>query len=489
MEFKNGIPIIKASSGIIQCKPDKPFSDLEISLLFLTLGHAYDNLLKKRTHRIRADLLDEFFGFKGNNWDRYNKAFMKLQTTLVSWNIHNYGKSNCSEYESWARVQYLGRIGWDSNTKEFFYSYDEQLAKHLYKPEFYALLSGYIMTKKLKGAATKMLYAHCRLYVSCPHGTRQYSIPDLKNLLQIPQQQYSSFKKLNNQVLKPAIKKINAASDIYIEVLFIKMRRKVEKIKFKIKNNPGFNKALDETKGKIVNENEFSNETNKLLSLLVEKYGIRKEKAFNLIKEYAEARILAGLNYVVNKPGHKPNVSGYIITAIEQNYAANKTPGDVSLVRNSDNKSNHKKRVDKKQNMQDNISVQECERVVALIKNNYFNYCVSLIKAKLYKLDDSQLKKFLDEFKEKHLSILNSLNKKYKIFRKNTNDFLDFICEQSFRLSFCAFYVKKFPEIKKEITAFNYFINGADSYQKKCYRQLTKIDPEKCKIDFLELSK
>jgi hypothetical protein len=474
MKKEGGIPIIKASSGFIQCKPEKPFSSLETDLFFLTLGYAYDNLLTANKHRIHIDLLNQNFGFKGNNWDRYDKALKTLQTTFVTWNIYNYGKCESTESKSWERVPYLGRVGWDSGTKEFFYTYDKELAKQLYHPDFYSQISGYMIIKMLKKTATKMLYANCRLYAGCPYGTRQYDVDDLKkSIFQLYDNQYPDFKKFNNRALKPAINQINNFTDIYIEPQFIKERRTVKRIKFSIKQNPNYMQSLH----KLIKVDAHKEEGG-LISILVNKYGINKEKAVDMIKKYNEERILANINYVEGRPGKKGSVAGYIITAIEQNYASSGNGAGEQLY--PDSISDCGKNGDEKKDL--SVSVENLEKVVSEIKKQYLSYCASVMKSNLYKLDNDKLNDFLERFKVKHFVILDGLNKKHGILKMEMFEFLEFIFESKIKIRLYLFYIKTFPEIKKSITEFSYYINGLESYKKQCYRKLIKTDPDKCQL-------
>jgi hypothetical protein len=477
MELQNGLPVLKVSSGVIQSRPDQPFSPLEIKLVFITYGHAYDNLLSNKEHRIHIDELNKYFGFKGNNWDRYNKAFQTLQNTFVSWDIFNYGKKKCTEKSSWVRVQYLGRVGWDSKTKEFVYTYDDQLAKKLYQPEFYALISEYIIIRKLKKQATILLYLQCKLYVDCPNGTRQYEIEELKDVLQIERSMYDTFKIFNNKVIKPAIKKINEVSDIYITPSFIKLGRKVKFIKFVIKRQSNYdfddeidvemNASIDQQKEIKPLCDQLTSSQTQQLKILVDDFGVKEDKAKKIIKSYDNDRIRAAIDYVNKKAGHKLNRAGYVISAIEQNYMD---------VKNNANK----RAVEEEGKVVNNLSMYDLEDTVNNIRSSYFIYCSSLIMSELYKLNSLKTDEFVAKFKQRNMKILEYKKEEWE--ELNSFGFIEYLNQPIFSRSLYECAIDFCSRLKEELVDFSFYVNGLDDERKYYFQQLNKIHPEKCEL-------
>ena len=63
------------------------------------------------------------------------------------------------------------------------------------------------------------------------------SLEEFKKKLKLTQKSYNRYNNLKNNVLEPAIKEISEKSDIKLQIEEIKIGRKVEYLKFIVKNN------------------------------------------------------------------------------------------------------------------------------------------------------------------------------------------------------------------------------------------------------------
>ncbi|NLK00097.1 MAG: replication initiation protein [Clostridia bacterium] len=129
---------------------------------------------------------------------------------------------------------------------------------------------------------------------------------------------YSDFKR--RVILMPQ-KELKKYSDIYFEFREIKTGRSVTALKFYIKTNTKNIEASTKNQLAVTAEEEPSEEIDKDVAdkaeLLVAE-GIAGPKAITLGAKYSMERILENIEYT-NK--NSPDNPGYLVTAIEQDYA------------------------------------------------------------------------------------------------------------------------------------------------------------------------
>lgn len=94
---------------------------------------------------------------------------------------------------------------------------------------------------KLKNALFLESKYSIRIYQMCKsflyRGEYTMSLEEFKKKLKLTQKSYDRYNNLKNNVLEPAIKEISEKSDIKLQIEEIKIGRKVEYLKFIVKNN------------------------------------------------------------------------------------------------------------------------------------------------------------------------------------------------------------------------------------------------------------
>ena len=166
----------------------------------------------------------------------------------------------------------------------------------------------------LSSSYSPRLYELLKMRVGL-NSEKEYSIKELKAKLGIEDGKYPKFGNFKQRVLIPAQKELKEQSDIYFEFKEIKHGRATTHLRFFIYRN---------ARNKII-EPQVDVASNTHTQLL--KYGFTKEKADELLGQYAEERILANINYmkVKKQTSNVNNDAAYLITAIEKDYANSTT--------------------------------------------------------------------------------------------------------------------------------------------------------------------
>ncbi|WP_186327591.1 replication initiation protein [Paenibacillus sp. Y412MC10] len=171
------------------------------------------------------------------------------------------------------------------------------------------------------------LYMLLKQYL--PYGKRKFkSIAELKEKLEIEPGLYERYSHLKNRVLLAAQKELAEKTDIKFEMEETKVGQRVVSITFHISRNKNESKEG-------LNDAEYieSQPITELLSRL----DINQKQSKLLIKKFGEKRIRDNVLYVFNRLRNRDvtSVSGYIIKAIEENYAET---GIVYAIEDPENK-------------------------------------------------------------------------------------------------------------------------------------------------------
>lgn len=195
------------------------------------LYNAYENLLTARVHRIRVKELAEAIGFNTHNMEPLKEALKTLAQTVLEWNILD----ETGAEEEWGTTTLLAQAVIKGGY--CIYAYSPDLCEKLYRPEIYALLNLSIQRKFSSGYALA-LYENCLRYRRV--GTTGWiSLDTLKKLLGIDEAEYyQDFRKLNDKVIKPAVRQVNDTSDLLLQTDYRRDSRKVSAVRFLVSDNP-----------------------------------------------------------------------------------------------------------------------------------------------------------------------------------------------------------------------------------------------------------
>lgn len=195
------------------------------------LYNAYENLLTARVHRIRVKELAEAIGFNTHNMEPLKEALKTLAQTVLEWNILDESGAE----EEWGTTTLLAQAVIKGGY--CIYAYSPDLCEKLYRPEIYALLNLSIQRKFSSGYALA-LYENCLRYRRV--GTTGWiSLDTLKKLLGLDEAEYyQDFRKLNDKVIKPAVRQVNDTSDLLLQTDYRRDSRKVSAVRFLVSDNP-----------------------------------------------------------------------------------------------------------------------------------------------------------------------------------------------------------------------------------------------------------
>lgn len=198
-------------------------------LMNALLLQAYDFLPVQKTHKVDIKTLCAIIGYDSKNTRPLKDALVALTHTAVEWDILTPENKN-----SWKVSSLLASAEIEDGVCE--YSYSPVLAKELYQPERFALINMAVQ-RKFNSSYSLALYENCLRYKGIKT-TGFWDIGDFRRLLGVDGiKTYSTFGRLNDLLIKPAVKEINKYSDITIKPFVDKKGRTVCAIRFSVKEN------------------------------------------------------------------------------------------------------------------------------------------------------------------------------------------------------------------------------------------------------------
>tara|TARA_R110002110_G_scaffold209215_1_gene421595 strand:+ start:3669 stop:4568 length:900 start_codon:yes stop_codon:yes gene_type:complete len=259
--------VIKTSSTEIGKKVHKHVAAIHCSgeltlfqrkIINCLLFNAFPNLETENQFKIHIrDLLD-LMGLKNNDYQYLRDAFKNIRRTDITWNLtrENFSNTKDEGFEPWLECGWLSWAMSDGAT--IHYEFPEPLKAYLVEPTVYASIS-LSMQKKFTSKFALILYENCLRYIKIGK-TKTFDIDTFRKIMGVKDGQYKVFRDFNNRVLKPAINQINELTDINVEPVKKRVKRRVVEIKFivtpKKSKLPQKEKAdlnLSKYKGPLVN--------------------------------------------------------------------------------------------------------------------------------------------------------------------------------------------------------------------------------------------
>jgi plasmid replication initiation protein len=306
--------VIKHSSAIQIGSSEGEISLIQRKAYNVLLAHAYDDLLKKPSHRMPISDLCRYLNFDSNNTQHLKNALRGLVKTTVEWNILGADRK-----QEWGAAAMLAEV----KIKDGFcyWEYASTLKKLLYSPSIYARINLQLQNR-ISSKYSLILYENIFFYYRAADGfgeTPWVEVTTLRKLLCLKKGEYEQFKTFNNAVIKRSVDEINEKTDLQVTVEFKRSGRKVASIKFYVK---------------LKNDQEDAEEItppakDDLLARLVNEYGIGDRQAKQMAKDYNAARIAENLIIVDQdrRDGKiKGALAGYAITAIKQDFRKDRKP-------------------------------------------------------------------------------------------------------------------------------------------------------------------
>lgn len=339
------------------------------------LFNAYDDLLIKSEHAIEIDTLAQIIGFTGNNTEVLKEAVRGLKKTDVEWDIFNEdGKKEWGTSTLLAGARFVEGV--------CYYAYYSGLAQKLYNPEMYARIN-LAVQRNISGGHALALYENCYRFINVG-STGWWSIDDFRKILGIQGLKYAeTFKSLNQKIIKPAVQEVNKTSNIIIKPDFKKAGRKVEFIKFSVKENPQAT-LLD------MEEEDQINQTRTYKRLL--RKGISKILARNWILEYGEEYIKEKIDIADQFEKRKKmdtSASGFLVEAVKKDYKTEKTEQKKAV-----------KELEEKKQTEDRekLEFEALKNKILMIEKRYRDLGTVRIEAEISKLSEGEAKEIEESF-------------------------------------------------------------------------------------------
>ena len=219
--------VIKASPAIqIQSK----ISLLQRRAWNVLLANAYNELPDKDIHSVSMVELAAKLGFDSGNQEYLKDVLRSLRSCEVEWNLLN--KDN---KQVWGIASLLASAEIENGICT--YGFAPHLRLKLHNPRVYAKLNLRLQNQFTSRYAL-ILWEVCFDYFDTDRDqgeTPFIPLETFKTLMGLEETDYPVFKVLNQSVIKPAIKEINALTDYHVEAESKRLGRKISELKFRIK--------------------------------------------------------------------------------------------------------------------------------------------------------------------------------------------------------------------------------------------------------------
>lgn len=193
------------------------------------LANAYDELPNKEIHRVSVTELAEKLGFTSRNQDHLKDMLKALTECMVEWNILGKDKN-----QVWGVAGLLASAEIEKGICT--YAFAPHLRLKLYNPRVYAKLNLRLQNRFTDRHAL-ILWEVCFDYFDSARDqgeTPFIPLEKFRELMGVADDKYPVFKTLNQCVVKPAVKEINALTNFFVEVEQKRDGRKIAFLKFKI---------------------------------------------------------------------------------------------------------------------------------------------------------------------------------------------------------------------------------------------------------------
>ena len=218
--------VIKASPAIqIQSR----ISLLQRRAWNVLLANAYNELPDKEIHSVSIVELAAKLGFGDGNQEYLKEVLKSIVDCKVEWNVLDKDKK-----EEWGVAHLLAEVRIHNGI--CFYQFPHTLRLKLHNPRVYAKLNLRLQNRFTSKYAL-VLWEVCFDYFDTDRGqgeTPFIPLETYRELMGLQTDDYTTFKSLNQWVIKPAIKEINDLTDYHVEVESKRLGRRIGELKFRI---------------------------------------------------------------------------------------------------------------------------------------------------------------------------------------------------------------------------------------------------------------
>jgi len=301
-KFQNDGQILKKHVSAIHAVAD--LTALQRKLVNALLYNAYDGLLTVRDHTISTKLLCEMIGFDSKNISYLKEALVGIMETVMQFDIMEDDGER-----SWEAMSLLTYVKVQGGTCT--YRYEQSLAEKLYHPDIYSKINLSVL-RNLRSSHALVLYENCLRYIAVGQ-TPVWDLELFRKLMAV-EGRYKEFKFLKRDVIVPAMKEVNAHSNIQLDLLTVRKGRSVAAVQFTVKSNPQL--AL------MGMEEDDDISSSKAYKTLLG-YGVSKTLARSWLIEYGEEYVLDKLDLTQHQAADgkiRNSKAGFLKAAVEQDF-------------------------------------------------------------------------------------------------------------------------------------------------------------------------
>ena len=226
MNLANINEVIKASPAIqVQSK----MTLLQRRAWNVLLANAYNELPNKEIHSISVGELAAKLGFGDGNQEYLKEMLRSLRSCEVEWNLLDKDR-----VEEWGVASLLA----EARIRDGIctYAYPPYLRTKLHSPRIYTKLN-LRLQNRFSSKYALVLWEVCFDYFDTERDqgeTPFISLEIFRELMGLETNDYTTFKSLNQWVIKPAIKEINDLTNYHVEVEQKRVGRRIGFLKFRI---------------------------------------------------------------------------------------------------------------------------------------------------------------------------------------------------------------------------------------------------------------
>lgn len=341
---------LKKHVGSIHCSNNMTL--LQRKIFNVLLYNAYDRLLLDDFHYIPYKRLSELIGYNSRDLMTLKKAIRSLESTVVEWNIlkptdslAQYDKT-IDEGEVWVSSTLLASVMIDTKNKICRYEYSRTLKQMLHQPEVYARINLAVQIK-FNSAYGLALYENCIRFKNV-RSTGWIKVGVFRKLMGVNDDRYPIFRDFNRRVLVPAIKDVNAYSDIMLSLEVRRVGQKVIALRFSIETTrPMPQKIFELPKPKAeLTSQRIGNLEISLINIFGFSEQMVKETLTKFEISYIQEKIdiiICSENFIAGKIR---GLAGYLIEALKKDYK--RSQSSKTVIEEKRKKQNKIKKEDKR---------------------------------------------------------------------------------------------------------------------------------------------
>ena len=195
----------------------------------MLLANAYNELPDKDIHSVSMVELAAKLGFGDGNQEYLKEVLKSIVDCTVEWNLLN--KDN---KQVWGAASLLAFVEIEDGI--CCYQFPHPLRLKLHNPRVYAKLN-LRLQNRFRSRYALVLWEVCFDYFDSDRDqgeTPFIPLETFRELMGLEKDEYPLFKELNRNIIKPAVKEINALTDYYVEVEQKRIGRRIAELKFRI---------------------------------------------------------------------------------------------------------------------------------------------------------------------------------------------------------------------------------------------------------------